>query len=317
MLQGPNVDLLRAVCARTDRAGRRLRRHLDPGRPARARRAGRRRRRGRRSSAPRSTPGRSASSRRPGGGRAPTARPMSLAVRVIPCLDVARRPGGQGRQLRRPARRRRPGRDGPGLRRRGRRRAVLPRHHRLARTPARRPTTWCRRTAEQVFIPLTVGGGVRSAADVERLLRAGADKVAMVTAAVERPAGDRRDRRPVRLAGAGAVSIDARRSAGAAERLRGHHPRRAALGRPRPAGVGRARLRARGRRDPAQLDGRRRHQGAASTWRCWPPCARSARCRWSPAAAPGAVEHFAPGGRRRRRRGARRERLPLRRAAHR
>ena len=43
------------------------------------------------------------------------------------------------------------------------------------------------RTAEQVFIPLTVGGGVRTAADVERLLRAGADKVAMVTAAIERP----------------------------------------------------------------------------------------------------------------------------------
>ncbi len=34
-----------------------------------------------------------------------------------------------------------------------------------------------RRTAEQVFIPLTVGGGVRSVADVDRLLRAGADKV--------------------------------------------------------------------------------------------------------------------------------------------
>ena len=34
-----------------------------------------------------------------------------------------------------------------------------------------------RRTAEQVFIPLTVGGGVRSADDVDRLLRAGADKV--------------------------------------------------------------------------------------------------------------------------------------------
>ncbi|MBA2639104.1 MAG: imidazole glycerol phosphate synthase subunit HisF [Nocardioidaceae bacterium] len=43
------------------------------------------------------------------------------------------------------------------------------------------------RTAEQVFIPLTVGGGVRGTGDVERLLRAGADKVAMVTAAVERP----------------------------------------------------------------------------------------------------------------------------------
>jgi imidazole glycerol-phosphate synthase subunit HisF len=43
------------------------------------------------------------------------------------------------------------------------------------------------RTAEQVFIPLTVGGGVRSDADVSALLRAGADKVAMNTAAVEDP----------------------------------------------------------------------------------------------------------------------------------
>ena len=44
------------------------------------------------------------------------------------------------------------------------------------------------RTAEQVFIPLTVGGGVREAEDARRLLRAGADKVAVNTAAVERPA---------------------------------------------------------------------------------------------------------------------------------
>jgi len=42
-------------------------------------------------------------------------------------------------------------------------------------------------TAEQVFIPLTVGGGVRTADDVRRLLRAGADKVALNTAAVQRP----------------------------------------------------------------------------------------------------------------------------------
>ncbi|MDP9405905.1 MAG: imidazole glycerol phosphate synthase subunit HisF [Actinomycetota bacterium] len=42
-------------------------------------------------------------------------------------------------------------------------------------------------TAEQVFIPLTVGGGVRSVADVRRLLRAGADKVSLNTAAVQRP----------------------------------------------------------------------------------------------------------------------------------
>ena len=44
-----------------------------------------------------------------------------------------------------------------------------------------------RRTAEQVFIPLTVGGGIRSVADVDRLLRAGADKVSINTAAIVRP----------------------------------------------------------------------------------------------------------------------------------
>jgi cyclase len=42
-------------------------------------------------------------------------------------------------------------------------------------------------TAEQVFIPLTVGGGVRSADDVDRLLRAGADKVGINTSAIARP----------------------------------------------------------------------------------------------------------------------------------
>jgi cyclase len=42
-------------------------------------------------------------------------------------------------------------------------------------------------TAEQVFIPLTVGGGVGSVEDVDRLLRAGADKVAVNTAAINRP----------------------------------------------------------------------------------------------------------------------------------
>ncbi len=41
--------------------------------------------------------------------------------------------------------------------------------------------------AEQVFIPLTVGGGVRSVADVRRLLNAGADKISINTAGVERP----------------------------------------------------------------------------------------------------------------------------------
>jgi cyclase len=52
-----------------------------------------------------------------------------------------------------------------------------------------RETTYdvVRRTAEQVFIPLTVGGGVRTSDDVDKLLRAGADKVGVNTAAIARP----------------------------------------------------------------------------------------------------------------------------------
>lgn len=51
------------------------------------------------------------------------------------------------------------------------------------------PTTLevVQKTAEQVFIPLTVGGGVRSVKDVDTLLRAGADKVSINTAAINRP----------------------------------------------------------------------------------------------------------------------------------
>lgn len=53
----------------------------------------------------------------------------------------------------------------------------------------RRDTTLeiVRRTAEEVFIPFTIGGGIRSAEDARRLLRAGADKVSVNTAAVQRP----------------------------------------------------------------------------------------------------------------------------------
>ncbi|MFJ8478177.1 imidazole glycerol phosphate synthase subunit HisF [Kitasatospora sp. NPDC094011] len=52
-----------------------------------------------------------------------------------------------------------------------------------------RETTYdvVRRTAEQVFIPLTVGGGIRAVEDVNKLLRAGADKVGVNTAAIARP----------------------------------------------------------------------------------------------------------------------------------
>ena len=59
----------------------------------------------------------------------------------------------------------------------------------ITASSADRATTYevVSRTAEQVFIPLTVGGGVRTVADVDRLLRAGADKVGISSAAVTRP----------------------------------------------------------------------------------------------------------------------------------
>ncbi|CAN5709445.1 imidazole glycerol phosphate synthase subunit HisF [soil metagenome] len=71
------------------------------------------------------------------------------------------------------------------------------------------------RTAETVFIPLTVGGGVRSVADVTRLLRAGADKVAVNTAALSRPELIREASNEVGSQ-AIVVAIDARRDARAA-----------------------------------------------------------------------------------------------------
>ena len=69
------------------------------------------------------------------------------------------------------------------------------------------------RTAETVFIPLTVGGGVRGVEDVDRLLRSGADKVGINTGAISRPEAlneiaDRFGRQVVVL------SLDARREAG-------------------------------------------------------------------------------------------------------
>ncbi|EWC61359.1 Imidazole glycerol phosphate synthase cyclase subunit [Actinokineospora spheciospongiae] len=81
-----------------------------------------------------------------------------------------------------------------------------------------RETTYdvVRRTAEQVFIPLTVGGGVREVADIDRLLRAGADKVSINTAAIARPdflreASHRYGAQCIVL------SVDARRVPGGAE----------------------------------------------------------------------------------------------------
>jgi cyclase len=54
-------------------------------------------------------------------------------------------------------------------------------------TIARRSSTWCQRTAEQCFMPVTVGGGVRTIADIRKLLLRGADKVSINSAAVRIP----------------------------------------------------------------------------------------------------------------------------------
>jgi cyclase len=68
-----------------------------------------------------------------------------------------------------------------------------------------------RRTAERLFIPLTIGGGVRTADDVGRALRAGADKVSINSAAIERPGvlTDAADRFGAQCV---VASIDARRT---------------------------------------------------------------------------------------------------------
>ncbi|MDT4950734.1 MAG: imidazole glycerol-phosphate synthase subunit HisF [Pseudonocardiales bacterium] len=111
---------------------------------------------------------------------------MSLAVRVIPCLDV-----DAGRVVK--------GVNFAGLRDAGDPVELARRYDEqgadeltfldITASSGGRETTYevVRRTAEQVFIPLTVGGGVRSVGDVDALLRAGADKVGVNTAAIARP----------------------------------------------------------------------------------------------------------------------------------
>jgi cyclase len=111
---------------------------------------------------------------------------VSVAVRVIPCLDV-----DAGRVVK--------GVNFLGLRDAGDPVELAARYDEqgadeltfldITASSSGRETTYdvVRRTAEQVFIPLTVGGGVRSVADVDALLRAGADKVGVNTAAVARP----------------------------------------------------------------------------------------------------------------------------------
>lgn len=111
---------------------------------------------------------------------------MSVAVRVIPCLDV-----DAGRVVK--------GVNFADLRDAGDPVELARRYDAegadevtfldVSASSGNRETTYevVRRTAEEVFVPLTVGGGVRSVDDVDRLLRAGADKVGVNTAAIARP----------------------------------------------------------------------------------------------------------------------------------
>ncbi|MER5298453.1 imidazole glycerol phosphate synthase subunit HisF [Streptomyces lasiicapitis] len=111
---------------------------------------------------------------------------MTLAVRVIPCLDV-----DKGRVVK--------GVNFQNLRDAGDPVEMAKVYDAegadeltfldITASSGDRETTYdvVRRTAEQVFIPLTVGGGVRTAEDVDKLLRAGADKVGVNTAAIARP----------------------------------------------------------------------------------------------------------------------------------
>ena len=111
---------------------------------------------------------------------------MTLAVRVIPCLDV-----DDGRVVK--------GVNFEGLRDAGDPVELAATYDAqgadelvfldITASSGSRETTYevVRRTAESVFIPLTVGGGVRSVEDFDRLLRAGADKVSLNTAAIADP----------------------------------------------------------------------------------------------------------------------------------
>ena len=111
---------------------------------------------------------------------------MTPAIRVIPCLDV-----DEGRVVK--------GVNFADLRDAGDPVELARRYDRegadeitfldVSASSGARETTYdvVRRTAEEVFVPLTVGGGVRSTHDVDRLLRAGADKVGVNTAAIARP----------------------------------------------------------------------------------------------------------------------------------
>ena len=110
---------------------------------------------------------------------------MALAKRIIPCLDVDRSRWSE-RQVRRNPRCRRSGRDRPPLRR-GRADEITFLDITASSDDRETMVHVVERVASEVFIPLTVGGGIRVLDDVRRMLNAGADKVSINTAAIARP----------------------------------------------------------------------------------------------------------------------------------
>ncbi|MEO6191902.1 MAG: imidazole glycerol phosphate synthase subunit HisF [Thermoanaerobaculia bacterium] len=112
--------------------------------------------------------------------------PSNLARRVIPCLDVAAGRVVKGVRFENLRDQGDPAESALRYAEQGADEIVF---LDIGAAPEERDTDveWVRRTAEQVFVPLTVGGGVRSEADAKRLLRSGADKVGINSAAVERP----------------------------------------------------------------------------------------------------------------------------------
>ena len=109
-----------------------------------------------------------------------------LARRVIPCLDVAAGRVVKGVRFQNLADQGDPAESAFRYAQQGADEIVF---LDIGAAPEARDTdvAWVRRTAEQVFVPLTVGGGVRSEDDARRLLLSGADKVGVNTAAVDDP----------------------------------------------------------------------------------------------------------------------------------